>query len=317
MSSNRRVQVLQRAVQILELVGNSRRGLRLSQIAETLCLAKQTAHKIIKTLVAEGLLVESGRPPLYALSDIMSGLRERQQAWNHVFLTRASAAAYRIYRKCVAHVMISQFTGGEVIGRLRLDPDNPDAEVVSCTGRMCPYGTGLVFQAYMSQEELRAFRRRHPLGPEQGVAGYWKSYAIVDEVIARIRKEGYVAFLRSGVLRLIVPIPRSDRRLWGTFTVLRDGAVGTNSYPVQEWIAVTRRTARELSASLTKASRKLSTPGRAGPTRAAHQPGGGRVRPVPLKLSTALSTTPCRGQNFADGGDGCGADAVGGAVVDR
>jgi DNA-binding IclR family transcriptional regulator len=247
--SEKRIQVIQRAVHIMEFVGNAPRGLRLSQVAHTLNMPKQTVYKIMDTLVAEGLLTKAGHRPVYRLSRLMSGLRMQQQSWNQTFLPRAAPVAHRISMRCDCQVMISQYAGGEVLGRARFDPRQPDAELVCFTGNMCAYGTGMVFQAHMDSEELEAFRRAHPLAIHDR-AGYWKSYRMVDEAIARIRREGYLAMLKSEVIRAIVPVPREGSGLWGAFTLLKEGAFCTGGCPVARWISIAREAADGLAASL-------------------------------------------------------------------
>ena len=283
MSESRRIQVVSRAVHILELIGNSPHGLRLSQVSDTLCLAKQTAYKIMATLVAEGLLAKSSHPPVYMLTDLMSGLRKRQQFWNQEFLVKASAAAYRIFRKCGKHLIISQFTGGEVVGRLRLDPQQPDVEVVSFTGRMSAYGTGLVFQAYMHPEQLQEFRHRHPLSANAVAAQYWNSYAALDKAIERVRKEGYMALLRSDIARLVIPIPRQSGGLWGAFTILQAGFLGKETNSVRHSISVAQQEIGNLVKSLHSPERLAAT-GKSSGTYRPVRHGVRPTRPAAAKL---------------------------------
>jgi DNA-binding IclR family transcriptional regulator len=248
--SEKRIQVIQRAVHIMEFVGNAPRGLRLSQVADTLNMPKQTAYKIMDTLVAEGLLTKAGHRPVYCLSRLMSGLRTRQQSWNQTFLPRAAPIAHRISARCDCEVMISQYAGGEVLGRARFDPRQPEAELVCFTGRMCAYGTGMVFQAHMEPGELAAFRRAHPLAAHDRT-GYWKTYRMVDEAIARIRHDGYLAMLNGSIVRAVIPIPRPGRGLWGAFTLLRADGIDAGGH-VGRWIDVAREAAEGLAADLRK-----------------------------------------------------------------
>jgi len=247
--SQKRIQAIGRAVHIMELVGNSPRGLRLSQVSDTLNMPKQTVYKIMNTLVSNGLLIKEGRRPVYQLSELMSGLRRQQQLWNQTFLPLAVPVAYRLSVQCDCEVLISQYTGGEVLGRARLAPRQPDAETVTFTGRMCAYGTGTVFQTYMHAEERADFRRRHPLSSTAGGC-YWQSYELMDQARRTIRRDRYLAILRSGILRVVLPVPKSDDCLWGAFTLLRHGMVATADVPVRKWIIAGRRAVENLCTRL-------------------------------------------------------------------
>jgi len=250
MSATRKVQAIQRAVHVLELVANSPRGLRLAQVASTLGMPKQTAHKTMETLVAEGLLDKAGRPPCYVLTSLMSGLRSRQQSWNQRFLTQAASVANRMCRTCNASVFLSQFAGGEALCRLHMDPAHPEADDLACfSGAMAPYGTGIVFQAYMSEEELRSFRRRHPLD-RYGSMTYWRSYKCLDAVLDCVRREGCLALLNTGSLRVILPILKRAGGLWGAFTICVQGVTSTGQYPVRRWIEMARLATADLSDKL-------------------------------------------------------------------
>lgn len=68
------VQSVTRAVAILELVAGSPASMSLKEICEALGLKVSTAHNIVRTLIAKGLLAGSARPVRYMLGPAVGRL---------------------------------------------------------------------------------------------------------------------------------------------------------------------------------------------------------------------------------------------------
>jgi DNA-binding IclR family transcriptional regulator len=70
------IQCVIRASDILRLVSRSADGLTLQRVANSLGLKSSTAHNLLRTLVAEGLLEKAPHPPRYVLGPGVASLWE-------------------------------------------------------------------------------------------------------------------------------------------------------------------------------------------------------------------------------------------------
>jgi len=243
------IQSISRAADILELVGNSPNGLSLVQIAQTRRLHRQTAFNILRTLVHKGLLLRESSPPRYLLGPVMAGLRMRQEKLNQDLVRRAMPVVLRVARETGAEVILSHYTGGEVVGRIRI-PTVPDEQpIVRYTWRMHPYGTGLVFQACMSPMQLDDYRRRNPL-EAYDQDGFWKSYELLDGLIARLRGGGCLAYLKSNILRVVVPIFGVRGALSAAMSLIKNPVADISACGAKRCVGTAVEAADELSACL-------------------------------------------------------------------
>ena len=64
-------QTITRAVRALKLIAQQPNGLRLTDLAEGLALAQPTAHRLLQTLMSEGMLVRDGRTRRYTLGPLV------------------------------------------------------------------------------------------------------------------------------------------------------------------------------------------------------------------------------------------------------
>lgn len=241
--------MISRAVDILELVGNARGGLSLEHIAKAKGLSSQTAYGLLRTLVHKGLLVKQSPPPRYLLASMMDGLQRKQASLNKQLVLRAMPLVLRLARQTSSGVFLSLYSGGEVICRLRA-PAQPDRwAVLQPAWRMNPYGTGLVLQAHMSDAQLADFRSRNPLKSGDPRA-YWKSYELLDPILALLRAQEPLAYVRDSLLRVVVAVPnaRGPEELPATITLLKYLADGLSAYEVRRSIDLAGKAAAELSA---------------------------------------------------------------------
>jgi len=244
MASKKYIQAIDRAVDILKLVGNSPGGLTLATISRLRGLPKQTTHSILQTLVHGGMLEKLSRPPLYRLGHSMDGLRRRRRQWFQHFLMRAVPIIMQLARETDMEVVLSEYTGGEIVGRIRVPRDAGLQPVIRESWRMSPYGTGLVFQAFMDCEELAEFRSKNPL-PDH--SEYLGSSELVDELLIGIRKSGWLAYVRDDILRLHVPILPFPYALIGTVSLLRKPFGPLKKGQISRLVDVSLRTAKEVA----------------------------------------------------------------------
>jgi DNA-binding IclR family transcriptional regulator len=257
MPSYKYIQAISRAVDILELVGNSPDGMGLSEIAGTMGLARQTIHNILRTLVHKGLLDKTEHPPRYLLSAAMEGMRMKREEINRGFIRRAVPVMLRLARQTRADAILSHYTGGEVVGRVRATPEPDEQPVLRYSWRMNPYGSGLLFQAWMDPAERAEYRVAHPLA-DYDPGGYWRSTALIDKMICQMRSQPCLAYIRGGILRAMAPVFRG-RRLLACVGIYKSDVTASSDCGARQCISAAVAAARELSES--------ASPGRYVPAR--------------------------------------------------
>jgi len=266
MAGREYIQAILRAADILELVGNSPNGLSLFQVGRIRKLPKQTAYNILRTLVHLGLLEkEPSHPPRYLLGQLLGSLRLKQEKLNQELVTRAMPVVFRVARETGAEVILSHYTGGEVVGRVRVPAVPDENPIIQYSWRMGPYGTGLVFQAHMSPGQLADYRKRNPLKAYDS-SGFWKSYELLNELVARLHGGEYLAYLQSSIFRVIVPILGDGGALAAALTLLRNPVTDISACQASRCIALAVEAAAELSSCLNLVRYlEEGLPGRPGP----------------------------------------------------
>jgi len=202
----RHIKSVVKALDILELVSNSPRGMTLYHLSRALSLPKQTVHGLVTTLIHREYLGKIGPPVRYVLGPMMGMLQHRQSSWNQRVLYRAVPKAIHISNELAASVMVVQYTAGEMVGRFfcapgqeaRLEYHSPVAE----------YGCSVVAQAFLDGNELVAYRARHRFTDAD--LEYWHSPELLEQLYPLVRKDRLVAFVKSGLLRVAAAIPNSD-----------------------------------------------------------------------------------------------------------
>lgn len=200
MPSKSHVQAVVRALRILEIAGSSHCGVTLSDVKGVLSTSKQTAHNLITTLIDMGCLVRLAKPIRYKLSDQMESLRQHHDKWNKQVLTRATPVAIRLARESNSMIVIGQFVAGEVLGRLQVSGGTEGTALTHHGWRVCPYGTAILLQAFMCEQDLVEYRSRHPLSAD-GALGFWRSYELLDSLLKLVREGKHLAYYRSGIFR--------------------------------------------------------------------------------------------------------------------
>jgi len=195
------IQSIVRALDALELVGSSARGVPLCNLCGALRLKRQTLYNILHTLTKKGFLEKVGRK--YRLGPALARLHRVQS--EYVMLQRAVRCMMNLSRKTAAEVVLAEHVGGEIIAVLLIPAGPGEIPTNPLPWPLHPYGTGLVFQAYWSEAQLREYRKRHPFSEATTDVAYWKSEDRVDRFLPVIRRRGCLV-LRSDPFRLAAPI---------------------------------------------------------------------------------------------------------------
>ena len=129
------VQSLLRAVDVLELVAQSERGLSLGEVCNSLGLKQPTAHNLIRTLIARDYVQKTTSPVRYRLGPAVARLAEERQ--NHTVVRQASMIMNDLFERFKAllpakldpqdeaTLTFAQYVGGEVVMLLRLRMQRP------------------------------------------------------------------------------------------------------------------------------------------------------------------------------------------------
>jgi DNA-binding IclR family transcriptional regulator len=247
--AHRYIQAVERAAEILEIAGNSSEGLALSTISHASNLPRQTAYYLLRTLVHKGLLERRDGSGLYRLTPVMAGLRRKQDRWNRRVLIPAIPVAIKLARSTGAEVIVSQYTGGQALGRFRVPPGDSDAASTQHSWRICPYGTALVFQAFMDEGERRAFRMRNPFGDLD--MEFWGSYRALDRFLCCVREEKCLTLFKDSIFRACCPLFDEPGRICGALSAIASplsfAGAGQAMFRVVESV---RRAAEDLTQAL-------------------------------------------------------------------
>ena len=235
------VQSLLRAVDVIELVAQSERGLSLGEVCNALGLKQPTAHNLIRTLIARDFVEKSSSPVRYRLGSAVSRLAEERQ--HHTVVRHASMLMNELFERLrtflpaklnpteEATLSFHQFFGNEVVMLLRLRMQRPGV-LERPKHVMSPYqsAAALAFQANWSREEIDLYRRAHPF-LDQG-APIWKTQDKLDLFLHKAQEIGYTLppIFPAGQFRVAVPIYGEGHELLGVLGVgiwLKQGRIDT------------------------------------------------------------------------------------------
>jgi DNA-binding IclR family transcriptional regulator len=243
MPHNELVQSLLRAVDVIELVAQSERGLSLGEVCNSLGLKQPTAHNLIRTLIARDFVEKTTSPVRYRLGPAVARLaeerlnhdvvRQASMIMNDLFERLKSFLPARIDTTDEATLSFHQYVSGEIVMLLRMRMQRPGVlerpkHVMSAYQSAAP----LAFQAFWSPEDAEEYRRRHPF-LDQG-APIWKTQDALDSFLHKARELGYVQppIFPVGQFRVAVPVFGDGHRLVGVLGAgiwLKSSSVDTKS----------------------------------------------------------------------------------------
>lgn len=215
------VQSVVRALDILQLAGNSESGIRVIDAAEALNVKLPTAHNLIKTLVSRGFLRknESGS---YAIGASVIELTESSIKKSR-FAEIEKAVRHIASEIPEAVVIFAEPSYGKIYSRIRMSPDIP-GKFQTPNVPMLPYSTasGLLHMAFGSTELKHELMKEFPFH-EHGIA-IWKSIPALEEFMKDCVKLGYVSPDFEGALRksFSAPVFSSDETLLGALGITVD-----------------------------------------------------------------------------------------------
>jgi len=184
------IQVLDRALALLEALAEHGPDLNLPQISEFLGLHKSTAHRLIMVLERHRLIEKNSVTGRYRLglklfefgTRAVSQLDLRERA--RPFLERVVAATGETVHLCI-------YDNGEVVYLDKVEPAR-SVRLASSVGRRSPAhctAVGKAILAFLPESEVEAGVQRH--GLRQLTRNSLGSLMEVKADLARVRKRGY------------------------------------------------------------------------------------------------------------------------------
>lgn len=247
-TSVRTVQSVDRAVAMVELLADEPAGCALSELAERLKLAPQTAQSLLRTLQHHGWVSQAGRAEPYRLGPALPALHRRWSGGQD----RAALAepiVSRLSRHLREYVVLDQWTGHGLEPLVEVEPERElvvRGESFS-TDRLHAMATGKLLMAGLDESRQREVVASLPLekrGP--------RSVTDPDKLLRQfktIRRKGYVVCREEssrGVVAVAVPVCDAGGR-W-------IAALGT-SLPLARYGTERRDTLLE---ELTRAAREVA-----------------------------------------------------------
>ncbi|RPI60188.1 MAG: hypothetical protein EHM48_07655 [Planctomycetaceae bacterium] len=146
-----------RTLDVLELVGMSRNGLQLKDLEKSFGGA---LHTLLRTLVQRGYLIKLEHPIRYELGPAVQNIDQRTR--HDALAQQVGPIMIEICRQSGMNVMYQQPIGNHVVVRLKTTPEK-HLFVKRCSWISSPYGTAVVFQAYMTPHEQDAYWATHEM----------------------------------------------------------------------------------------------------------------------------------------------------------
>ncbi|WP_047864255.1 IclR family transcriptional regulator [Rubrobacter aplysinae] len=249
------VQSLERALDILEVLGRSDEELGVSEIGEEAGLANGTVHRLLATLTYRGYARQNPRGRKYTLGVktliLASSARERLGPFSQPFLRElmeASGESSNLATLDKTSVIYLEQAPSPRMVRMFTEPGNRVSPHSSGTGKvLLAYQPPHVVDSILRQTELPRFTRYTITDP-----------ATLKEELHLIREQGYALDseeMEEGVRCLAAPIFGPDGSIVAGISL--SGPVGRlGDTRLEELIPLIKRIAREFSESL---SQTLST----------------------------------------------------------
>lgn len=251
------VQSLLRAVDVIELVAQSERGLSLGEVCNSLGLKQPTVHNLIRTLVARDFIEKTVNPVRYRLGSAVMRLAEERAS--HAVVQQAAIVLRELFERLrtslpaklhpqeEASISFAQHVGGEVVMLLRLRVQRPGVlERPKLVMSAYQSASPICFQAFWSAEERDSYRKRHPF-LEQGTP-IWKSRDHLEQYLGRVREQGYAQppIFPKEQLRVAVPVWGEGHQLLGVLGagIWRKSAITDSKTLIRQMMDASRRIGR-------------------------------------------------------------------------
>lgn len=215
MSEKNLVNSVLKALDVLKLVGDSGKGMRLSEVAAALEMKLPAAHNLVRTLLIRGFLEKRNDNRLYIGASFME-IAENQM--DNGLARQAEQELQNLSRNFPDGVVIFGVAShSEIRQTMRISPDRPQVLQRLSGDAYHPYAnaSGLLGMAFFPEPALLQIEEHHPFA-EYG-AHLWKTRGALEEFLLAARREKRVVcpFDPDRFFRVAVPIFARNRHLLG------------------------------------------------------------------------------------------------------
>lgn len=247
----RLVQSIQRCLTILEYL-NVNEGATLQQVCAATGLTRGTAYRVLETLRHEQYLRKDVGSSRYWIAGRVRVLSEgyRDEWWIEQF---AAEAIRELGRKTLWPVKLLTLSGHEMITRATTDFESPFTDGKFPTGfrvTLLWSAAGLSYLAFSddaTREVLVKAARTAPQRPSAS-APYRKDIADIDELLTRIRCDGYhiADHPETMFYSMAVPVLRGEKPL-GAIAIFFYRATVSRSDAVVTYLPLLQQTAADIA----------------------------------------------------------------------
>ncbi|MEW6357140.1 MAG: IclR family transcriptional regulator [Planctomycetota bacterium] len=208
-NGNGLVQSVVRALDILEVLGRTERGLGVTELAKAVSLKVPTAHNLLRTLVAKGYVAKEATGQRYRLG------------YNCASLGRAYRRTLRVPEIARPHieelaqrlnesVIVAMIEGGEILFVARAAGDqmltvNFERSLVRAGyTSVC----GRVLLAHLPKHTLERYVSTHPIGEAKSEDIHNREE--LDRILDQARRDGHLEYWREDRTVLAIAAPIRD-----------------------------------------------------------------------------------------------------------
>jgi len=199
------LQSVGRALDILELVGNSKVGMSRRVVVNITHLSNTTAFNMLRALVAKGFLVKRRNPIRYYPGPVLINFCRAQR--DYELFQRAKPVLMNLANSLIGEARLGECVGLRMLSMLMVSAGQMGVMQPHLPHHMMPYGIGSVFQAYWDKQQQAEYEKSFPFaryGKKK-----WGSREIFNRFLAGFRKNRMtmIPVRRSGVhFRVAAPI---------------------------------------------------------------------------------------------------------------
>jgi len=246
------VQAVEKALRILEALGNRASPLTLSEICETINLNMSTTYRLLQTLISKGFVHYDEFSGKYRLG--IKTFRIGNAALYAIdFRAEARPLLQELVSLCKETANLVILDGNEVVYIEQVESRSMVRMLARLGSRLPAYSTGggKAILAYLEEEELNEYLVRQNLVPH--TVNTITSPTELKKALARIRQDGYAVDreeMEYGVRCVAAPIRNYTGKVIAALSVSGPGARMTDEYVEARLAPLVKQFADRISARL-------------------------------------------------------------------
>jgi len=191
---------------LLEIIGTFPLGITPYELCRMMQMKKSTVHNLLRTMTQQGFIERLTGPVRFRLGAV--GLRLDRPHSECLFLQKAGEQIIRLSRQLDSDVFLGEPVGGMVLMILAARPNMQRPLELPYASEIKPYGTGLAYQAFCSDEERRVYQARNV----QLLNGTTWTQRRLAWALSAIKKRGALVIRRNGCGHYRIAVPIIDPR---------------------------------------------------------------------------------------------------------